>query len=94
MDLFRWDEGKNILLKQTRGIGFEEIEEAILKGDILANLRHPNEKRYPRQRIFVVALNGYAYSVPYIIEEENTYFLKTVYPNRAMTKRYLRQAEE
>ena len=94
MGLFIWDERKNILLKQTRGIGFEEIEEAILKGDILANLRHPNEKRYPRQRIFVVALNGYAYSVPYVIEEENTYFLKTVYPNRAMTKKYLRQAEE
>lgn len=67
MGLFRWDERKNKLLKQTRGIGFEEITEAMLEGSILANLKHPNEERYPRQRIFVVALNGYAYSVPYTL---------------------------
>ena len=38
-------------------------------------------KRYPNQQIFVVAIDGYAYSVPYVVDGD-TWFLKTVYPNR------------
>lgn len=37
----------------------------------------PNAMDYPHQRIFVVAIDKYAYLVPYV-EMENEIFLKTV----------------
>ena len=81
------------MLKKTRGIRFEEIVEAI-ENNLLDDMRHPNVERYPRQRIFVVRLNEYAYVVPYVVEKDNSYFLKTAYPDTAMMKKYLREDEE
>ena len=49
---------------------------------------HPNEKKYPGQRVFVVNVDGYAHLVPYIETEEHI-FLKTVIPSRKATKQYL-----
>ena len=57
--------------------------------DILA---HPNRARYPKQRILVVALDGYAYLVPYV-EEETYLFLKTIIPSRKATRDYLNLGE-
>ena len=89
----RWDNEKNIRLKKTRGIGFEEIVEAI-EDNLLDDMRHPNAERYPHQRIFVVRLNEYAYVVPYVVADDNSYVLKTAYPDRAMMKKYLREDED
>lgn len=55
-------------------------------------LRHPNERRYPGQLILVVAVEGYAYLVPYV-DEPDGYFLKTVIPSRKATREYLDQGE-
>ena len=90
MAFFSWDDEKNALLQRTRGISFEEIVVAIEAGGLLDTLKHHNPKRYPRQRLFVVSLNQYAYLVPYVEEENDTYFLKTIYPSRNMTQKYLR----
>lgn len=92
MRRFRWDPEKNEALKAERGISFERIVLAIGDGDVLDVLRHPNERRYPRQRIVVVAVDGYAYLVPYV-EEPDGYFLKTVIPSRKATREYLGQGE-
>lgn len=51
-------------------------------------LVHPNRARYPKQRILVVALDSYAYLVPYV-EEEAYFFLKTIIPSRKATRDYL-----
>jgi hypothetical protein len=40
----------------------------------------------------VVAVEGYAYLVPYV-EEPDGYFLKTVIPSRKATREYLSQGE-
>lgn len=50
------------------------------------------EGRYPDQLILVVAVEGYAYLVPYV-EEPDGYFLKTVIPSRKATREYLSQGE-
>jgi uncharacterized DUF497 family protein len=89
---FRWNPDKNENLKAERGISFEQIVLAIEDSDVLDVLRHPNERRYPSQRILVVAVEGYAYLVPYV-EEPDGYFLKTVIPSRKATRAYLRRGE-
>jgi len=89
---FRWNPEKNEALKAERGISFERIVLAIEDGDVLDVLRHPNEGRYRDQLILVVAVEGYAYLVPYV-EEPDGYFLKTVIPSRKATREYLSQGE-
>ena len=89
----RWNAEKNIQLQEERNVSFEKIVAAIAAGNLLDDLKHPNWERYPRQRQFVVSFNGYAYVVPYV-EENNAYFLKTIYRSRDMTKRYIRRTKE
>jgi hypothetical protein len=67
---------------------FEEILFHIECGDILDILKHPNTQRYAGQRILVVAVNEYAYLVPYV-EDNDEVFLKTIIPSRKATKKYL-----
>ncbi len=58
------------------------VIEAIAEKGILLNFDHPDQKKYPNQKIIVVNIDGYAYCVPYIVQENNVWFLKTIYPNR------------
>ena len=86
---FRWDEAKNEILKEERNISFDEVIEAIEFGGLLDNINHPNQEKYGHQNILVVEINSYAYYVPYVIEENGSYFLKTIYKNRKARKQYL-----
>lgn len=88
MKPFRWNHDKNEALKIERGISFEEIVLAIEADGLLDELRHPNAEKYPNQSVFVIALDGYVYLVPYV-EEPGYYFLKTVIPSRKATRDYL-----
>ncbi len=88
MKPFRWNHDKNEALKIERSISFEEIVLAIEADGLLDKLRHPSPEKYPNQFVFVVALDGYVYLVPYV-EEPDYYFLKTVIPSRKATRDYL-----
>ena len=85
---FDWDEKKNKILIKERGISFEEIKVSIEKDEVLDDYDHPNQKRYPGQKIIAVKLNNYAYLVPYVREGKKI-FLKTIIPSRKATKKYL-----
>ena len=88
MKYFSWSPEKNEQLMRERGISFEEIVFHIERGDVLDILEHPNRRRYPGQRIFVVEVEGYAYVVPF--EESDTeVILKTIIPSRKATRDYL-----
>lgn len=65
MKPLRWSLEKNAWLEAKRGIGFEEIVVAVEAGALLEVVRHPNPKKYPRQRIMVVGVAGYACLVPF-----------------------------
>lgn len=93
MKVFNWNNEKNQLLKQTRGICFEDILFFIEKGYLLADYHHPNQKDYPGQRLMVVNINHYAYLVPYV-ENDTEIFLKTIIPSRKATKMYLGENNE
>lgn len=41
----------------------------------------------------VIEINNYAYVVPYV-EKEGKIFLKTIFPSRKYTKRYLRKENQ
>ena len=88
MKYFSWSTEKNRELTQERGISFEEIVFHIERGDVLDLLEHPNQEKYPHQRILVVNVEGYAYLVP-SVEDEADVFLKTIIPSRKATRDYL-----
>ena len=92
MKPFRWNPEKNDKLKSERGNSFESMVVAIESGGLLDVLAHPNQAKYPRQRILVVACDSYAYLVPFI-EEDEYFFLKTIIPSRRATRDYLNLGE-
>jgi len=88
MKPFQWSADKNEVLQEERGVSFEAIVVAIDSGGLLDILAHPNPDKYPRQRVLVVELDGYAYLIPFV-EESSFYFLKTIIPSRKATRDYL-----
>jgi uncharacterized DUF497 family protein len=89
---FRWSPEKNEALKADRGVSFESVVVAIETGGLLDILAHPNQAKYPRQRILVVAADNYAFLVPFV-EDEDCFFLKTVIPSRKATRDYLQEGD-
>jgi len=85
---FDWNDDKNELLKNTRGVSFEDVVFHIQNGDVLDIIKHPNAARYPKQNIIVLNMEGYVYLVPYV-KEKGTRFLKTIIPSRKATEEYL-----
>lgn len=85
-----FSEAKNLLLKETRGVGFEDVIAAIEEKRILGDMKHRN-KRYIHQRILVIKAEEYAHAVPYMIDpKRKVIFLKTVYPSRVLTAKYMK----
>lgn len=78
---FWFDPDKDRKLQLTRGIGFYDAIEAIENGRVLLDFEHPNQTRYPGQRVLVLDIGGYAHCVPYV-DTEHVLVLKTVYPSR------------
>ena len=88
MKYFDWDKAKNQKLISERNISFEEVKIAVNEQNILDDYDHPNQKRYPGQRIMALEINNYVFLVPYI-PEDGKIFLKTIIPSRKATKKYL-----
>lgn len=85
---FDWNPDKNKWLKDNRDVNFDEIACLIDNGYLKTILNHPKKAK---QKIFVVERDEYAYNVPFVEEENGTCFLKTIYPSRSSTKKYLRR---
>jgi hypothetical protein len=88
MKYYDWNDKKNELLKKLRGVSFEQVVLAIVSGDLIDRVKHPNPEKYPNQRVFLVKIEDYIYSVPYV-EDDEKMFLKTIIPNSKATKKYL-----
>ena len=88
MKPINWNSIKNQQLITERGISFEDIVFYIQQGQLLDDIQHPNSKKYPEQRIFVINVDGYVHLEPYV-ENRKEIFLKTVIPSRKATKQYL-----
>jgi uncharacterized DUF497 family protein len=89
---FRWDNNKNEQLTYERGVSFEQITVAVENGNLLQVVQHPNSEKYPRQKVMIVKIDGYAYLVPFV-EEADYIFLKTIIPSRKATRDFIESKE-
>jgi len=90
---YSWNAEKNEQLQKTRDISFEEVVFHIEAGDEVDVFYHPNQERYPGQKVSVVIINDDAYLVPFV-ESEDEIFLKTIIPSRKATKEYVGEPNE
>lgn len=84
----RWSPEKNAELKNRHGFGFERVLVALTEGRLLDNRTHPNLEQYGHQRQLIVEIEGYAWVVPFV-QVDDVILLKTMFPSRKATKRYL-----
>ena len=85
--IFNWSPDKNQLLLRERGVSFERIVFEMASGNELAVVEHPNQEKYPGQKIAMVQVDEYVYAVPFI-ETDTELFLKTIIPSRKATRQY------
>ena len=85
---FQWNQEKNEQLRTERKISFETVVSSIEEGNLIDTIQHPNQEKYPNQRIFIVKIDSYIYLIPFI-ENDTEIFLKTIIPSRKMKKQYL-----
>jgi uncharacterized DUF497 family protein len=91
---FVWDEDKNKVLKQQRNISFEQIILSIENKQIVDVIEHPNKEKYKGQIYIMVNYDEYIYVVPAAISNSGEKcHLKTIYPSRKYTKKYIRSSE-
>ncbi|KGE03828.1 BrnT family toxin [Pseudohaliea rubra] len=88
MKIVDWDREKNRLLREERGVCFEDVVIRLAQAAVLDTVDHPNQEKYPGQKIHLLDIKGYVYLVPFV-ETESGIFLKTVIPSRKATRDYL-----
>jgi hypothetical protein len=82
--LVRWNEEKNQLLKTRRNVSFEQILLKLEAGDFLGPEQNPT---YPGQFRIIINIDGYPHIVPFVIGNDGSWFLKTIFPSRKQKRR-------
>ncbi len=85
---FLFNSDKDSIILSKRKAGFERVVDAIMDGDVLAFMPHSNQQKYPGQYVIHVLIDGEVYVVPCVKENNDTIFLKTVFPSRKIRKLY------
>jgi hypothetical protein len=83
-----WNKDKDKILIEGRKISFKLVAEIITNNDIVSVIKHPNQEKYPNQRMFLINIKNYIYMIPFV-EDEEKIFLKTIIPSRKYTRDYL-----
>lgn len=74
-----WNTEKNKLLMETRQVSFDMVVDKIIENDFIGPEVNPS--RNDQFRI-IVHFDGYPYVVPFIIDVDGNWFLKTIFPSR------------
>ena len=85
-----WSAEKNALLKRTRNVSFEDVENAIMHDRILDIIPHHNQEKYPHQELMIIQIRHYTYYVPFVMSSEEI-FLKNIIPSRKYHKQYRKE---
>lgn len=85
--LIKWNEDKNQLLKDERGISFEDIELAVSESRVVKVDVHYNQDKYSNQKVLYALIRDYIYVVPFV-ESDDEIFFKTIIPSIKHTKLY------
>ena len=86
MYYFEWDEEKNRKLIAERGISFETCVTYLQNGYLLDRVQNTSPREH--QEVYIIEIEEYAFKVPFV-RDGNKVFLKTIYPSRKATKKYL-----
>ncbi len=89
MKTIKWNREKETKLEEDKtrgGISFADCVIAVDDGRILDILPHPFREN---QNLLVLNIENYAYVAPFVIEDDGSWFLKTVFPSRKHTALYL-----
>ncbi len=89
---YDWDSKKNDFLKETRNLCFETVIIHLARGDLWRVAEHPNQDKYPGQKLFFVQIDNYIYIVPFE-ERGDIIWLVTIIPSRKATKLYLEEMD-
>mgnify|MGYP001613002524 CR=1 FL=1 len=88
MKRIEYSKEKDKWLEVERGISLKFIKRTIEKGNLITVIDNPNT-RYRNQRMYLVKIKNYVYVVPFV-EDDEKIFLKTIFPSRKHTKKYLK----
>ena len=80
-----WDEDKSSKLKAERGVSLEEVAALILQKRYVDIVKHPKR---PGQWMFVLPIKGYIHVIPFVVDGDGNFVLKTAFPSRKFQKRY------
>lgn len=83
-----WSPVKNAELKVRYGFGFERVLAALDEGQVLDRRTHPNLERYGHQHQLILRIDEYAWIVPFVADGDRL-FLKTMFPSRKATRKYM-----
>ncbi|MCX5790535.1 MAG: toxin [Elusimicrobia bacterium] len=78
----RWDPIKNEWLKHARGISFEEV----VRATFVTTIEHPKRQH---QKFLLFEIHDYIWAVPYVRNGDEI-FLKTAFPSRVYTRKWIR----
>jgi hypothetical protein len=81
MKYFSWDNEKNMQITRERNISFEQALFNMEQGRLPDILQHPDQEKYPDQKIIVIAIHDGACLAPFV-ETESEVILKTIIPSR------------
>ena len=81
---YKYNEEKNNWLKENRNISFNILLEKGIIVDIIDN----RSTLPPNQKELIILYENYCYSIPFVIEEDGSYFLKTAHMDRNLNKLY------
>ena len=73
-------------MQNERNICFEDVIESINNDKLLDIIKNPTRKN---QFCLIIDIKNYAYVVPFV-KNQDSFFLKTIYPSRKQTKKYLK----
>jgi uncharacterized DUF497 family protein len=90
---FEWNPDKNEILKKERNISFEKVIFHLSQGDVWKTTDHPDQVKFPGQKLYFILIENYVYIVPHIMGDE-IIFLKTIIPSRKATKLFKMEQEE
>ena len=68
-------------LQEHRGVSFQDMASCILSDGMVDMIENPSRDG---QEAFVVRFRGYIWVVPFVVEKDDSIFLKTAYPSRKM----------
>lgn len=84
MKTLSWDPKKEDLLKETRGVSFEQVRNEIVQGDF--KIIENSSSIHQNQKAYLVKINDYIHVVPFR-EDAESILLITIFPSRSWNKK-------